>query len=400
MNIFDKFLNSISYRFPKGYPDMNNEQDISLLENIVSEVLEEAFTIFPKSEEEIENPKIKQLFSIIKSYPKLSLEDPIVLDPKSPNTIKISRSLQRDANFITFLSDKLKIKLNPLSGGKWEGISIKWGEGSRGGRGIKSKGLGFEGELLSDLELLKEEGINENNKTQFQYPDLIIEMSKELGLKQGNFSVKSEGDKNQSRPLKFEGGGPVIAFSAGSAAETLTDITITKGSKNYYLSAKFGNTLTFFNSGITKILSAEEIKSGIIKNSDGKALLETLGIDSKTFCRVFNEYPDANFSSLNGPTTKYNSSKLKNLIKSGIGEGYYMVKAGGKGYEFYKIDSKYTNLASDITEAVNVYYGGIGGDGKRVDIIVESALYKFKITIRSKTGGLYPSHIMCDYVKK
>jgi hypothetical protein len=41
MNIFDKFLNSISYRFPKGYPDMNNEQDISLLENIVSEVLGE-----------------------------------------------------------------------------------------------------------------------------------------------------------------------------------------------------------------------------------------------------------------------------------------------------------------------------------------------------------------------
>jgi len=399
MNIFEKFLNSISYKFPKGYPDMNNEHDISLLENIVSEVLEEAFTIFPKSEEEIENPKVKQLFSIIKSYPKLSLEDPIVLDPKSPNTIKISRSLQRDTNFITFLLDKLKIKIDPLSGGKWEGISIKWGEGSRGGRGVKSKGLGFEGELLSDLELLKEEDINENNKTQFQYPDLIIEISKELGLKQGNFSVKSEGDKNQSRPLKFEGG-PIIAFSAGSAAETLTDITITKDSKNYYLSAKFGSTLTFFNSGITKILPAEEIKSGMVKNSDGKALLETLGIDNKTFCKVFNEYPDTNFSSLNGPTTKYSSSKLKNLIKSGIGEGYYMVKAGGKGSEFYKIDSKYANLASDITEAVNVYYGGMGGDGKRVDIIVESVLYKFKITIRNKTGGLYPSHIMCDYVKK
>jgi hypothetical protein len=39
MNIFEKFLNNISYKFPKGYPDINNEQDISLLENIVSEVL-------------------------------------------------------------------------------------------------------------------------------------------------------------------------------------------------------------------------------------------------------------------------------------------------------------------------------------------------------------------------
>jgi hypothetical protein len=39
MNIFEKFLNNISYKFPKGYPDMNNEQDISLLESLVSEIL-------------------------------------------------------------------------------------------------------------------------------------------------------------------------------------------------------------------------------------------------------------------------------------------------------------------------------------------------------------------------
>jgi hypothetical protein len=41
MNIFEQFLNKISHKFPKGYPDMNNEQDISLLENLVSKVLGE-----------------------------------------------------------------------------------------------------------------------------------------------------------------------------------------------------------------------------------------------------------------------------------------------------------------------------------------------------------------------
>ncbi len=59
MNIFEQFLNKISHKFPKGYPDMNNEQDISLLESLVSDVLDEAFTVFPKSEDEIENSKIK-----------------------------------------------------------------------------------------------------------------------------------------------------------------------------------------------------------------------------------------------------------------------------------------------------------------------------------------------------
>ena len=41
MNVFEQFLNSISYKFPKGYPDMNNEQDILLLETLINKVLGE-----------------------------------------------------------------------------------------------------------------------------------------------------------------------------------------------------------------------------------------------------------------------------------------------------------------------------------------------------------------------
>jgi len=399
MNIFDKFFTKFGYKFPKGYPDMNNEQDILLLENILDKMLGEAFSLFPTTEDEISNEKVKELFRIIKSYPNLTLSDPLVLDPKSPNTVKISRSLQRDSKFINYLNDELDIELDPIDGAKWNRISIKWGEGSRGGRGIKSKGLGFEGELISDLELLRKEGISESNKDQFKYPDLIIEISKELGLKKGNFTVTPEGGKNQSRPLGFKSGGPVVEFSQGSAAETLTDITINKKGTKYYLSVKFGNILTFFNSGITKILPANEIKSGKISNSNGAALLDTFGIDNETFCKVFNDYPDADFSELNGASTKYSIPKTKNLVKSGIGEGYYMVKAGGKSTQFEHIDSEYTNTASDVSAPI-IYYGGLGGNGKRVDITFESPTYKFKINIRNKQGGLYPTHIMCDYVKK
>jgi hypothetical protein len=399
MNVFDKFFTKYGYKFPKGYPDMNNEQDILLMESILEDLVGEAFSIFPTTEDEISNEKVKELFRVIKKYPKLSINDPLVLDPNSPNTAKISRSLQRDSKFIEYLNDELDIELDPVDGAKWNGISIKWGEGSRGGRGIKSKGLGFEGELVADLELLREEGISESNKDQFIYPDLTIEISKELGLKKGNFKVIPEGAKNQSRPLGFKSGGPVVEFSQGSAAETLTDITIDKKGTKYYLSAKFGNTLTFFNSGITKILPASEIKAGKITNSDGVALLDTFGIDNETFCKVFNDYPDADFSEVNGASTKYSIPKMKNLIKSGIGEGYYMVKAGGKSSQFEHIDSKYTDTASDVSAPV-IYYGGIGGNGKRVDVTFESPTYKFKINIRNKQGGLYPTHIMCDYTKK
>ena len=401
MNIFDNFFQKFAYKFDKGYPDMNNVQDVLLLESLIEDLIGEAFSVFPTTEDEISNQKVKEIYRIIMAYPGLKLNDPIVLDPKSPNTLKISRSLQRDAKFIEYLNNELDIELDGLSGGKYNGISILWGEGSRGGRGIKSKGLGFEGELEADLNLFNAEDISEANKDQYKYPDLIIEMSKELGLKPGNFEVKPEGGKNQSRPLDFESGGPVVKFSNNSAAETLTDITIKKGDTEYYLSAKFGNTLTFFNSGVTKFLPSSEIKAGKITNSDGISLLDTFGIDNETFCKVFNDYPDANFSELNSDSVNdnYSITKIKNLVKSGIGEGYYMVKAGGKSSQFEKIDSQYANTASDVSTPT-VYYGGIGGNGKRVDVTFESPTYKFKINIRNKQGGLYPSHIMCDYTKK
>ena len=41
MDQFDKFLNNNAWRFPKGYPDLNNEQDILLLESLVSKILGE-----------------------------------------------------------------------------------------------------------------------------------------------------------------------------------------------------------------------------------------------------------------------------------------------------------------------------------------------------------------------
>ncbi len=37
MDVIDKFLNKIAYKFPKGYPDMNNDQDVLLLESLISE---------------------------------------------------------------------------------------------------------------------------------------------------------------------------------------------------------------------------------------------------------------------------------------------------------------------------------------------------------------------------
>jgi len=41
MDVLDKFFQKYAYKFDKGYPDMNNEQDIALLESLLSNILGE-----------------------------------------------------------------------------------------------------------------------------------------------------------------------------------------------------------------------------------------------------------------------------------------------------------------------------------------------------------------------
>jgi len=45
MDSITKYLNRIAYKFPKGYPDMNNDQDVLLLETLLSKFLGETFIL-------------------------------------------------------------------------------------------------------------------------------------------------------------------------------------------------------------------------------------------------------------------------------------------------------------------------------------------------------------------
>ena len=49
MDILDKFFTKFAYKFPKGYPDMNNDQDVLLLESLISETIGENFSLQEKA---------------------------------------------------------------------------------------------------------------------------------------------------------------------------------------------------------------------------------------------------------------------------------------------------------------------------------------------------------------
>jgi len=87
MNIFEQFLNKISHKFPKGYPDMNNEQDISLLESLVSDVLGKEIKLdeVKKPYENLSNTaketaeEIMKILNLTKDNIKSSSKDRIII---------------------------------------------------------------------------------------------------------------------------------------------------------------------------------------------------------------------------------------------------------------------------------------------------------------------------------
>lgn len=276
--------------------------------------------------------------------------------------------------------------------------------GQVGGKKI-NLGIQFEKDFYESLRC--ELGCS-NKKTKYSKDAKKLIESIGSMEKCGFSDVEADGGKNQPRPLASSGG--KIHVSAGGKktkdiGSTVTDITTYwgPGRDPVYLSLKFGSTLTFINSGVGKIFTEKDYKNNFkgYNNPIGKAIFDIFGIDPKMFAKTFNEYPHKTRMQTVDVTSKCDKSAISDLLQYAIGYGYWMVHGGGTGgVKIYKIDQAYMKKASTITGAVKINYGGSQGKGKRVDIHLESSLYKFMFNLRNKQSGLYPSHIMCDYKKK
>ena len=86
------------------------------------------------------------------------MPDPIGLQSSTPKNVKISRSVSDNFN-LPALSKKY-------------GFRVTEGEGSRGGRGSKSKGFGFEGQV--EKELFEGDGVKANIVTEDMVKENVI----------------------------------------------------------------------------------------------------------------------------------------------------------------------------------------------------------------------------------
>jgi hypothetical protein len=354
-----------------------------------------AYTFFPKTATEIQKTlkgdkaKIDDIISLFaflhKKFPKV--QTPINIDPKAIAKVNVSRELQTDVN------------LNQLkSSAKITKITMKFGSGSSGGRGVQNKGNAYEGILAGAIEKWwNGDTVDSSLLTTINKISKLHKLEKCPSLK-----VNMVGELNNKRPFTFTSEGVIIGskipVSNNNLGPVVTDITLECGKRKVYLSLKTGGTVTFFNSGIKTVLSPTEIKTGKITNPDGLKILDMFNINDALFCDIFNGKLKQGYSEdVWKRMTAKQKSQLKNFLKSGIGHGYTIVHKLAGETKVYDIDENYMNEAATPTSCM-VYYGGKGGSGKRIDMEINTGHYKLKLNMRDTQGGDgYPTRMMCDY---
>ena len=288
---------------------------------------------------------------------------------------------------------------------------IKTGEfgGQEGGGKKVNLGIVFENDFFARITQALEgkKMLHEKTKrgidTYSTAVTYILKMTSEM---KGSAPISAEdtGSRNTKRPIVAKFKKLYIAPNSHTKhGALLSDLDIHHKSGTSHLSLKYGATLTFMNAGVSKVLNEKEMKAGSIKNQEGKNILATFGIDETIFCDVFNKYGKQNFKSDSGSVDLNAEQKesLTNLLKTGIGSGYWMVHGQpDQSVNFYYMDTDKNKIASKAPNTVQINYGGSRGNGKRVDIEFETDYFQFKVNIRNKQRGLYPSHIMLDYTTK
>jgi len=280
----------------------------------------------------------------------------------------------------------------------------------------ENKGIVFEKDLSKDLKVFSETGDPKHSK--IKYKDFIKSFMEDIGCSENAKRQKclneiiDMGALNQKRPLVFSGKDVFVGGRDPNIGHLVTDITLDIGCDHthIYMSLKFGNTVTFMNSGVGKIFTKQDFDSGTIKNRDGLSLLSLFGLEAGRFVSVFKEAhaaATAGKKPVKGSaavtkdtvvvTNKIDKKRLHNFIKTAVGYGFYLVHLQNNGkIDYFNI--KKNDLPTMTTpRSVVVMYPKKTAPAKRVDVAIDTPKFDLKMNIRNKAGGVYPTHIMLDY---
>jgi hypothetical protein len=391
MDVLDKFFKKYSYKFDKGYPDMNNEQDVLLLESILKELGINLKEGTPSS-----NTK-KAIELLVQKYPDKF--------EKQSNTYRLANKTKiSPEEFVGIIKkefDNVDVKISPpgtppnvkpFGSKKFTLFEFNTKEGLvrillSGGRG-SNLGLEFEDRIYNGLKDASGEDVND-----IEDP-IIVKILKTLNINPKNLKsedIKLTGGEDVKRPVSFEG--------PKDRGKTISDITINYNGTPYYLSIKNIAGSGIYNGGVipgivyNKDKTAIEFNQSDFESDEFKSsFLESFGVDPKKITDGLNNYitqtgEPTSFESSNG-----NLENIKKLIGSGLDYGYYYIKQTGN--DDIKIDNITSvedtyKLIGEPT-SIEVKYPGINTKSTTIKVPLKNSalgLSRIEIQIRNASGG-------------
>jgi hypothetical protein len=331
MDQFDKFLNDNAWRFSKGYPDMNNAQDVFLIESLIQGLgVDFRFDqlIFEATDSEIKNNTEKAIDFILKSTSKgfkkqsdrQRLGNPEKVSPDDFQTIVKQ----------LFKVDDITIhgpRSGPNPSGKFDMYEFETEE--FGPVRIVLSGGGNAGEKYEqDFVNKAKASAGDPNDTLPEdlkklYDALSIDNTK---LKESDIDFAGATDTKRSLSLK----GPQ------DIGKTISDMTIKYGSKEYYISLKNKQGSGIYSGANVPWIYEKDGKiiydsSKFDPNTGNGIIFDIFNIDSNKVAEGLNNYINQTGETTGFQNAKIDNQKFKNLLASSLGYGYYYVRETGKG---------------------------------------------------------------------
>jgi len=242
MDPIDKFLKQYSYKFPKGYPDMKNEQDILLMESLLNNLgisLKEA---------PVRSANKKAVKALVDAYPdkfnSQSESNRISnLQKISPEEFIQLIKQTFDGTNVTVYSPGISPNVKPNGSSRFNMYEFNTPDGLvrlllSGGQG-NNKGNEFENSVFANLQANTGKSLDdiEDPITKQIYKTLKIDPST---LSPND--VEQTGNKDTKRPISFEG--------AQDRGKTIADVIIPYKNNPYYLSIKNVSGSGLYNGGV------------------------------------------------------------------------------------------------------------------------------------------------------
>lgn len=374
MDVLTKFLNSIAYKFPKGYPDLKNKQDMLLLErelfkcNIDLREGTRAANTRKAKEAILNSPEGKEagLTQMNDTY-------------RIGNLKKIDKDKFIEILNSVFNSPELKVyapKEGPNTSSKYNMFEFELeGEGLvqlylAGGA---NEGEKYEQNLLGKLKAAAGTSLDS-----IEDPE-VKQIFSTLGIDPSTLTpekIEFAGASDTSRQLSFDGPQKI--------GSTIADIVIT-ADKPYYLSIKNVGGSAIYNGGnIPFIVFDKEGKVIFDQSKYGDNplfadIFDTLKIDSQKIADGLNDYVNKT-----GEVTGWESAqgidldKVKKLLASSFGYDYWYVreKPGGKLFIYHVAtpEDAYKMIGELRPDSVKIKYPGNTSKGgtKVLEVRIET----------------------------